>query len=108
MFINQNKIYHKTKTIFNKLNININPHTHINTLSISQIQIIKITKTFSYNTKIIIINKPTSSLTKKKINHLFTIIHKLKKQNYNIIYISHKIKKIFQLYNKITILHNNQ
>lgn len=108
MFVNQNKMYRKTKAIFNKLNININPRARVSTLSVSQMQIIKIAKAFSYNAKIVIINKPTSSLTKKKVNHLFTIIRKLKKQSCSIVYISHKIKKIFQLCNKVTVLRNSQ
>ncbi|HFV1124060.1 TPA: galactose/methyl galactoside ABC transporter ATP-binding protein MglA [Escherichia coli] len=66
------------------------------------------TKAFSYNAKIVIMDEPTSSLTEKEVNHLFTIIRKLKERGCGIVYISHKMEEIFQLCDEVTVLRDGQ
>ena len=71
-------------------------------------QMIEIAKAFSYNAKIVIMDEPTSSLTEKEVNHLFTIIRKLKERGCGIVYISHKMEEIFQLCDEVTVLRDGQ
>ena len=72
MFVDQDKMYRETKAIFDELDIDIDPRARVGTLSVSQMQMIEIAKAFSYNAKIVIMDEPTSSLTEKEVNHLFT------------------------------------
>lgn len=108
MFIDHNKMYKDTKAIFEELGIDIDPKEKVANLSVSQMQMIEIAKAFSYNAKIVIMDEPTSSLTEKEVNHLFTIIRKLKDRGCGIVYISHKMEEIFQLCDEITILRDGQ
>ena len=108
MFVDQDKMYRDTKAIFDELDIDIDPRARVGTLSVSQMQMIEIAKAFSYNAKIVIMDEPTSSLTEKEVNHLFTIIRKLKERGCGIVYISHKMEEIFQLCDEITILRDGQ
>ncbi|MXP67323.1 galactose/methyl galactoside ABC transporter ATP-binding protein MglA [Pantoea sp. Aalb] len=108
MFINQNEMYRNTKDIFEQLDINIDPLDNVAELSISQMQMIEIAKAFSYNAKIVIMDEPTSSLTEKEINHLFTIIRNLKNRGCGIIYISHKMEEIFKICDEVTILRDGE
>ena len=108
LFVDQDKMYRDTKAIFDELDIDIDPRDKVGTLSVSQMQMIEIAKAFSYNAKIVIMDEPTSSLTEKEVNHLFTIIRKLKDRGCGIIYISHKMEEIFQLCDEITILRDGQ
>ena len=78
LFIDQQKMYQDTKEIFSELDIDIDPQVKVATLSVSQMQMLEIAKAFSYNAKIVIMDEPTSSLTEKEVNHLFTLIQKLK------------------------------
>ncbi len=107
-FVDQEKMYRDTKAIFDELDIDIDPRDKVISLSVSQMQMIEIAKAFSYNAKIVIMDEPTSSLTEKEVNHLFTIIRKLKDRGCGIIYISHKMEEIFQLCDEITILRDGQ
>ena len=86
-FVDQDKMYRDTKAIFDELDIDIDPRDKVINLSVSQMQMIEIAKAFSYNAKIVIMDEPTSSLTEKEVNHLFTIIRKLKDRGCVIIYI---------------------
>lgn len=108
LFVDQDKMYLDTKAIFDELDINIDPRDKVVTLSVSQMQMVEIAKAFSYDAKIVIMDEPTSSLTEKEVNHLFTIIRKLKDRGCGIIYISHKMEEIFQLCDEITILRDGQ
>ncbi|MCW4894532.1 galactose/methyl galactoside ABC transporter ATP-binding protein MglA [Enterobacter hormaechei] len=108
VFVYQDKMYRDTKAIFDELDIDIDPRARVGTLSVSQMQMIEIAKAFSYDAKIVIMDEPTSSLTEKEVNHLFTIIRKLKDRGCGIVYISHKMEEIFQLCDEITILRDGQ
>jgi methyl-galactoside transport system ATP-binding protein len=107
-FVDQDKMYRDTKAIFDELDIDIDPRDKVANLSVSQMQMIEIAKAFSYDAKIVIMDEPTSSLTEKEVNHLFTIIRKLKDRGCGIVYISHKMEEIFQLCDEITILRDGQ
>lgn len=108
MFVDQKKMYQDTKAIFEELDINIDPYEKVSQLSISQMQMIEIAKAFSYDAKIVIMDEPTSSLTEREVNHLFSIIRKLKARGCGIVYISHKLEEIFQLCDEVTILRDGQ
>ncbi|MEM6049349.1 galactose/methyl galactoside ABC transporter ATP-binding protein MglA [Erwinia sp. P7711] len=107
-FVDHDKMYRDTKAIFDELDIDIDPRDKVISLSVSQMQMIEIAKAFSYDAKIVIMDEPTSSLTEKEVNHLFTIIRKLKERGCGIVYISHKMEEIFQLCDEITILRDGQ
>ncbi|WP_159566231.1 galactose/methyl galactoside ABC transporter ATP-binding protein MglA [Budvicia diplopodorum] len=108
MFVDQNKMYQDTKAIFDELDIKIDPAEKVSNLSVSQMQMIEIARAFSYNAKIVIMDEPTSSLTEREVNHLFSIINKLKERGCGIVYISHKMEEIFRLCDEITVLRDGQ
>nr|WP_074042394.1 galactose/methyl galactoside ABC transporter ATP-binding protein MglA [Desnuesiella massiliensis] len=108
LFIDEKKMYEDTKQIFKDLDINLDPRQKVNTLSVSQMQMVEIAKAVSYDSKIIVMDEPTSSLTEKEVEHLFRIIEKLKKKNVSIIYISHKMEEILKISDDVTIMRDGQ
>ncbi|WP_208320314.1 galactose/methyl galactoside ABC transporter ATP-binding protein MglA [Hypnocyclicus thermotrophus] len=107
-FVDEAKMYKDTKKIFEDLDIDIDPRVKVSTLSVSQMQMVEIAKAVSYNSKIIVMDEPTSSLTEKEVNHLFKIIRKLREKGVGIIYISHKMEEISEISDDITILRDGQ
>ena len=97
-----------TKAIFDDLDIQVNPKVKIGTLKVSQKQMIEIAKAVSYNSKVIVMDEPTSSLTEKEVEHLFKIIEKLKKKNTSIIYISHKMEEILRISDDVTVMRDGK
>ena len=69
---------------------------------------IEIAKAVSYNSKIIVMDEPTSSLTEKEVAHLFKIINKLRDKGCGIVYISHKMEEIKAISDDITILRDGK
>ncbi|MDP4086462.1 MAG: galactose/methyl galactoside ABC transporter ATP-binding protein MglA [Bacillota bacterium] len=108
IFIDEKKMYEDTVAIFKSLDININPRSKVSTLSVSEMQMVEIAKAVSYNSKLIVMDEPTSSLTETEVNHLFKIIRKLQSENVAIIYISHKMEEILKISDEVTIMRDGQ
>lgn len=76
----------------------------MSTMPVSQRQMVEIAKAVSYNSKIIVFDEPTSSLTEEEAEHLFRIINMLRDRGCAIIYISHKMEEILRISDEVTIM----
>lgn len=104
LFIDEKKLYDDTKKIFDELEIKLDPREKISNLTVSEAQMVEISKAISYNSKLIVMDEPTSSLSQKEVDQLFRIINKLRDRNVSIIYISHKLDEIKEICDDYTIM----
>ncbi|MFV0379304.1 MAG: sugar ABC transporter ATP-binding protein [Anaerorhabdus sp.] len=104
----ERKMYHDTMEIFNKMGVDVNPKRIMSTMSVSQRQMVEIAKAVSYNSKVVVFDEPTSSLTDKEVEHLFRIINMLKEQGVAIVYISHKMDEILRISDEVTIMRDGK
>lgn len=107
-FIDHKKMYRDTRQLFESLEMNIDPRTIVGNLSVSKVQSMEIAKAVSYNSKVIIMDEPTSSLTENEVEHLFKIIRGLRGQGVAVIYISHKIEEILRISDDVTIMRDGK
>ena len=107
-FIDHTKMYTDTAALFQQLDIDLDPRALVKTLSVSKIQSIEIAKAVSFNSKIIVMDEPTSSLTGTEVEQLFKIIRDLRKRGVSIIYISHKMEEILQISDDVTIMRDGK
>ncbi|PKM55328.1 MAG: D-xylose ABC transporter ATP-binding protein [Firmicutes bacterium HGW-Firmicutes-5] len=107
-FLNEKDINQKTQVILDSLNLDIKPTDLVSSLQVSKQQMVEICKALSIDAEIIIMDEPTSALTEKEIEELFSIIHKLKKRNKGIIYISHRLEELAHIVDRVTILRDGQ
>ena len=98
----------ETGQYFEEMNIHIDPRARMRTLSVAEMQLVEIVKAISLNSKIIVMDEPTSAITEKEAQVLFEQIDRLKKQGVAIIYISHKMDEIFRISDTITVLRDGQ
>ncbi len=106
--IDEKKMYEDTLDIFESLDINLDPREVVGNLSVSESQMVEIAKAVSYDSKIIVMDEPTSSLTENEVNHLFRIIRSLRERGAGIIYISHKMEEILKIADQVTVLRDGQ
>ena len=106
--VNEKKMYEDTMAVFEELGINVDPHRIMSTMPVSQRQMVEIAKAVSYNSKVIVFDEPTSSLTEEEVEHLFKIINMLRDRGVGIIYISHKMAEIKRISDYITIMRDGQ
>ena len=106
--VNEKKMYQDTMTVFKELNIDVDPYRIMSTMPVSQRQMVEIAKAVSYNSKVIVFDEPTSSLTEEEVEHLFEIINMLRDRGVGIIYISHKMAEIKRISDYITIMRDGK
>ena len=98
----------KTAELLGELDIKIDPHTMMGDMSVSQRQMVEIAKAISYNSKIIVLDEPTSSLNDREAEQLFKIIKKLRDRGCGIIYISHKMEEILKISDEVTVMRDGR
>ena len=106
--VDLDKMREETARYFREMNIDIDPRARMRTLSVAEMQLVEIVKAISLNSKIIVMDEPTSAITEKEALVLFRQIDRLKKQGVAIIYISHKMDEIFRISDTITVLRDGQ
>jgi len=102
--INRKYAIEKAKELLKIVEVNRSPTTKIYELTVAEQQLVEIARALSFNSKLIIMDEPTSALNKQETENLFKIINSLKKKDTSIIYISHKLDEIFQISDKITVM----
>ena len=89
-----------------KIGFSIDMQELVENLSIAQKQLIAICRALLYNARLIIMDEPTSALTKKEVRSLFSVIKKLQAQGIAILFVSHKLDEVFEISEGYTILRN--
>ena len=106
--IDFNKLHADSDKLLQKLNVEISSKELVENLSIAQMQMIEIAKALSLDAKIIIMDEPTDALTDKETKSLFNVINELKNEGKAIVYISHRLKEIFEICDAITVLRDGK
>lgn len=94
----------KTEELFRELKLSLNPLDKVDKLTIAQQQMVEIAKALSFNSKLLVMDEPTSPLTNDEIDVLFEIIEDLKKKGIGIIYISHRMNELKRICDRVTIM----
>ncbi|MCR8744894.1 ribose ABC transporter ATP-binding protein RbsA [Romboutsia lituseburensis] len=102
------KLHEESDKLLKKLNVNTSSKELVKSLSIGQQQMIEIAKALSLDAKIIIMDEPTDALTDKETESLFKVINELKEEGKSIVYISHRLKEIFEICDSITVLRDGK
>lgn len=106
--INWKKSRKIAKDLLEQEELNYSIDTKLKDLTISDIQLLEITKAVSHDADIIIMDEPTSAISDKEIEVLFDKINSLRDRGKSVIYISHKMDEIFRIADEITVLRDGQ
>jgi len=98
----------KANELLDTLNVKLDPNTIIGDLTVSEKQIVEIAKAISKEAKILVMDEPTAALSEEETQSLFKIIKTLKSKGVSIIYISHRLKEIFEIADRVTVLRDGK
>ena len=98
----------KANELLDTLNVKLDPNTIIGYLTVSEKQIVEIAKAISKEAKILVMDEPTAALSEEETQSLFKIIKTLKSKGVSIIYISHRLKEIFEIADRVTVLRDGK
>ena len=93
----------ETKKYLDMVNLDIDPKTLMSELTVAKMQMVEIARAISYDAKLIIMDEPTSALTNKEVDQLFSIMRRLKSEGKSIIYISHKLEEVFEICDRVSV-----
>ena len=104
MFIDRELCVRRTQELLHRVSLNVSPNTEARYLSTAQKQMVEILRAIAFDAKIVVMDEPTSSLTRRETDVLFNIIRTLKEQGIGIIYISHRMDEIMELADRVVVL----
>ena len=106
--VDEERMKKKASELFRKLGMTVNLTQPMRTMSVSQRQMCEIARAISYNSKVIVLDEPTSSLTIQEVDKLFEMMRMLKSQGIALIYISHKMDEIFEICDEVSVLRDGK
>jgi ribose transport system ATP-binding protein len=98
------RVKSRSREILDTLGVTFSVDTLTSTLSVAEQQLVEIAKSLNRKTRILIMDEPSAVLGEKDLEKLFEVVRSLQAQGIGVIYISHRLKEIFELADEVTIL----
>lgn len=108
LFIDDKKMHEEAQKILDDLGIELNTYAQVDSLSVAKQQMVEIAKAISFNSKILVLDEPTATLTEREIDQLFEIIRRLQAKGVGMVYISHRMAELNQICERVTIIRDGQ
>jgi ribose transport system ATP-binding protein len=106
--IDLKKIHADSQPLLKRLGLEVSSRTVLDRLSIAQRQMVEIAKALSLNSRIIIMDEPTSSLTLQETDRLLELVLELKKQGVSVVYISHRLGEVNRIADRVVVLRDGK
>ena len=106
--INWNKLYADTQAILAKYQLDVDPRELVKNLGVGKMQMVEIAKALSENAKVLILDEPTSALSKAEVESLMEILRTLKSHGITCIYISHRLEEFFLITDRVTVMRDGK
>ena len=98
----------ETQKYLDMLELDVKPTQQVKDLRIGEQQLVEIAKALSLNAKILVMDEPTSAISEKEAEKLFTIIRRLRSEGRGIIYITHRMEEIFKIADRVTVMRDGE
>lgn len=107
-FVNKKRMREIAREALSKINFEVELDRLVGSLTVAEKQMVAICRALMFNAKLIIMDEPTTALTKKEVSALFEIILKLKAQGIAILFVSHKLNEVFEISERFTIFRSGK
>jgi ribose transport system ATP-binding protein len=102
------KLFQDAQRWLDLLEIDANPATPVDRLSVAKMQLVEIAKALSLNSKILMLDEPTASLTPHETDTLFGILRRLRDDGASLVFVSHKLEEVQEICDSVTVLRDGQ
>ena len=107
-FVNRKRMRKIAEEAIAKINFDVELDRLVGTLSVAEKQMVAISRALMFNARLIIMDEPTTALTRKEVQALFKIILHLKEQGIAILFVSHKLNEVFEISERFTIFRSGE
>jgi ribose transport system ATP-binding protein len=108
ILVDRREIRRRTQQLLDELGVSFSPDTVVQSLSIGQRQIVEIAKALSQDAKLLIMDEPTSSLSPRETDRLFTLVARLKARGLGLVFISHRLAEVEALADRVIVLRDGR
>jgi ribose transport system ATP-binding protein len=108
LLIDDRQMHREAKKILDDLGIQLSTYDRVGSLSVAKQQMVEIAKAISFNSKILVLDEPTATLTEREIDQLFGIINRLKEKGVGMVYISHRMAELSRICERVTVIRDGQ
>lgn len=108
LFIDRRTMRDRSREYLERLDVEISPNAMIDSLSVAQKQMVEIAKALVHESRILIMDEPTTMLTEHEIDVLFDLMRSLKEQGVTVVFISHKLKEVRRITDRVLILRDGK
>jgi len=107
--IDYDEIAIQSKKWLEIMDLDIDPNTVVSELTVAKMQLCEIAKALSLKAKILLLDEPTSSLSPKEAENLFSLLRKIvRDEGVSIVFVSHKLEEVFNICDDVTVLRDGQ
>ena len=106
--VNYRETNRRAAALLDEVGLDAAPTTLVSRLGVAQMQLVEIAKALCYESKLLILDEPTATLTSKEVERLFEILRRLKAKGVTILYISHRLHEIAEIGDRVTVLRDGQ
>ncbi len=106
--VNYRETNRRAAALLEEVGLDVAPTMLVSRLGVAQMQLVEIAKALCYESKLLILDEPTATLTSKEVGRLFEILRRLKARQVTIIYISHRLHEIAEIGDRATVLRDGQ
>ncbi|QSN64061.1 MULTISPECIES: sugar ABC transporter ATP-binding protein [unclassified Caballeronia] len=108
LLLDEDKLNAQAREILERMHVKLDPRAVVDTLTVASQQMVEIAKALSFESRVLIMDEPTSALNDAEIAELFRIIRQLKERGVGIVYISHKMDELKQIADRVTVLRDGE
>ena len=91
-----------------ELELDVDPRMPVSRLSVAQMQVLEIARALSLESRVLLLDEPTASISEHEVKVLFEILQQLKAKGVAILFVSHKLEEVFQICDRVTILRDGR
>jgi ribose transport system ATP-binding protein len=106
--VDRRRMFADAGQILTSLGLDIDPRTTVARLGVAQQQVVEIAKALSQNARVLVMDEPTAALSDREVDVLFSRIRALRTSGIGIVYISHRLKEVFEIGDRITVLRDGR
>ncbi|MBR0750986.1 sugar ABC transporter ATP-binding protein [Bradyrhizobium jicamae] len=106
--VNYREMNRRAAELLAEVGLDVAPTTEVGRLGVAQMQLVEIAKALCHESKLLVLDEPTATLTAREVDRLFAILHRLKAKGVTTLYISHRLEEIFEVGDEVTVLRDGQ
>jgi inositol transport system ATP-binding protein len=108
LFISRRKLEEETRALANRIGLDRNPRALVRDLSVAEQQMVEIARALSMKSRLIVMDEPTSALSRTEVEKLFAIIRALKRDGISTIFVTHRLEEVFEISDRYTVLRDGR